>query len=71
MTTLATGVGSMPGDDTRAYAEAVRLTLRELPDLGVDLQPAGWRLTGASPDLESPRPLTEPRRGRSPLTEVD
>lgn len=72
--TLATGVGSMPGDDTRAYAEAVRLTLGELPDLafvpelpgrgvtanmtgralaivdglGVDLQPAGWRLTDAS-----------------------
>ncbi|MEO5664405.1 MAG: methionine synthase [Nocardioides sp.] len=31
--TLATGVGSMPGDDTRAYVEAVRLTLGELPDL--------------------------------------
>ena len=72
--TLATGVGSMPGDDNRAYAEAVRLTLGELPDLafvpelpgrgvtadmtgralaivdglGVDLQPAGWRLTDAS-----------------------
>jgi len=72
--TLATGVGSMPGDDTRAYAEAVRLALGELPDLafvpelpgrgvtanmtgralaivdglGVDLQPAGWRLTDAS-----------------------
>ena len=72
--TLATGVGSMPGDDDRAYAEAVRFTLGELPDLafvpelpgrgvtanmtgralaivdglGVDLQPAGWRLTDAS-----------------------
>jgi methionine synthase II (cobalamin-independent) len=72
--TLATGVGSMPGDDNRAYAEAVRLALGELPDLafvpelpgrgvtanmtgralaivdglGVDLQPAGWRLTDAS-----------------------
>jgi methionine synthase II (cobalamin-independent) len=71
---LATGVGSMPGDDNRAYVEAVRLTLGELPDLafvpelpgrgvaanmtgrafaivdglGVDLQPAGWRLTDAS-----------------------
>ena len=71
---LATGVGSLPGDDDRAYAEAVRLTLGELPDLafvpelpgrgvaaamtgralaivdglGVDLQPAGWRLTDAS-----------------------
>ncbi|UUZ59997.1 hypothetical protein [Nocardioides sp. B-3] len=72
--TIATGIGSMPGDDNRAYAEAVRLTLGELPDpafvpelpgrgvtagmtgralaivdgLGVDLQPAGWRLTDAS-----------------------
>ncbi|WP_310526171.1 methionine synthase [Nocardioides sp.] len=71
---LATGVGSMPGDDARAYAEAVRLSVGELPDLafvpelpgrgvtanmtgralaivdglGVDLQPAGWRLTDAS-----------------------
>ena len=31
--TLATGVGSMPGDDDRAYAEAVRIVLGELPDL--------------------------------------
>lgn len=72
--TIATGIGSMPGDDARAYAEAVRLVLGELPDLafvpelsgrgvtanmtgralaivdglGVDLQPAGWRLTDAS-----------------------
>ncbi len=72
--TIATGIGSMPGDDDRAYVEAVRLTLGELPDLafvpelpgrgvtagmtgralaivdglGVDLQPAGWRLTDAS-----------------------
>lgn len=72
--TLATGVGSMPGDDNRDYAEAVRLVLGELPGLafvpelpgrgvtanmtgralaivdglGVDLQPAGWRLTDAS-----------------------
>lgn len=72
--TLATGVGSLPGDDDRAYVEAVRLTLGELPDLafvpelpgrgvtaqmtgralaivdglGIDLQPAGWRLTDAS-----------------------
>jgi methionine synthase II (cobalamin-independent) len=29
----ATGVGSMPGDDEHAYAEAVRLVLGELPDL--------------------------------------
>jgi methionine synthase II (cobalamin-independent) len=72
--TRATGVGSMPGDDQRAYDEAVRTVLGELPDLahlpevpgrgvtagmtgralalvaglGVDLQPAGWRLTDAS-----------------------
>lgn len=31
--TLATGVGSMPGADDRAYAEAVRVVLGELPDL--------------------------------------
>jgi methionine synthase II (cobalamin-independent) len=31
--TIATGVGSMPGEDDRAYAEAVRLVLGELPDL--------------------------------------
>jgi methionine synthase II (cobalamin-independent) len=71
---IATGVGSMPGDDQPAYDEAVRLVLGELADLphlpevpgrgapagmlgralavtdglGVDLQPAGWRLTDAS-----------------------
>ena len=71
---LATGIGSMPGEDAEDYAEAVRLVLGELPDLphvpevpgrgataamtgralavvaglGVDLQPAGWRLTDAS-----------------------
>lgn len=73
---VATGVGSMPGDDQAAYDEALRVVLGELaPDraglphlpevpgrgatatmtgralavvaeLGVDLQPAGWRLTG-------------------------
>lgn len=68
--TLASGVGSLPGED---IAEAVRLVLGELPDLphlpelpargvhagmtgralgaitelGFDLQPAGWRLTGS------------------------
>ncbi|QIG42224.1 methionine synthase [Nocardioides anomalus] len=31
--TLATGVGSHPGDDQRAYDEAVRLVLGELPEL--------------------------------------
>lgn len=74
---VATGVGSMPGTDAPAYAEAVRVVLGELggpeglpylPELpgrgaiadltgrglaivaglGADLQPAGWRLTGAS-----------------------
>jgi methionine synthase II (cobalamin-independent) len=30
---IATGVGSMPGDDAVAYAEAVRRVLGELPDL--------------------------------------
>ena len=29
--TLATGIGSHPGDDARAYAEAVRVVLGELP----------------------------------------
>lgn len=31
--TIATGVGSMPGDDQRDFDEAVRLVLGELPDL--------------------------------------
>ncbi len=31
--TAASGVGSLPGDDQRAYVEAVRLVLGELPDL--------------------------------------
>lgn len=70
--TLATGIGSMPGDDQDAYAEAVRVVLGELAglphlpevpgrgatasmtgrglavvaELGADLQPSGWRLTG-------------------------
>ena len=30
---IATGVGSLPGDDEHAYAEAVRIVLGELPDL--------------------------------------
>lgn len=71
--TLATGIGSMPGDDQAAYDEALRVVLGELTDLphlpevpgrgatasmtgralavvaelGADLQPAGWRLTGS------------------------
>ncbi|MFC4786856.1 methionine synthase [Nocardioides sp. MAHUQ-72] len=85
--TIATGVGSMPGEDQRAYDEAVRLVLGELPDLphlpevpgrgaiatmtgralavvselGADLQPAGWRLTG------SDGPGIDHRRARSLL----
>ncbi|QBX54288.1 methionine synthase [Nocardioides seonyuensis] len=31
--TTATGIGSLPGDDDRAYSEAVRTVLGELPDL--------------------------------------
>ena len=72
--TIATGVGSMPGETQHAYEEAVRTVLGELgagglpylpevpgrgapagltgralavvSELGADLQPAGWRLTG-------------------------
>ena len=73
---IASGVGSMPGDDQTAYDEALRTVLGELAEkphglpylpevpargpvasmtgralavvaeLGADLQPAGWRLTG-------------------------
>jgi methionine synthase II (cobalamin-independent) len=71
--TTATGIGSHPGDDSAAHAEAVRVVLGELglpylpevpgrgpgatmtgralallPNLGADLQPAGWRLTGGT-----------------------
>jgi hypothetical protein len=85
----ATGVGSMPGDDTEAYDEAVRVVLDELPDLAhvpevpgrgahadvtgrtlavvaelaADLQPAGWRLTGAH------TPGVDHRRARSLLAQ--
>jgi methionine synthase II (cobalamin-independent) len=71
---VASAVGSYPGDDQAAYDEALRTVLGELPDLphlpevpgrgptatmtgralavvtelGVDLQPAGWRLTDSS-----------------------
>ena len=31
--TIASGVGSHPGDDQRDFDEAVRLVLGELPDL--------------------------------------
>ena len=72
--TLASGVGSHPGEDQHAFDAAVGVVLGELPDLpylpevpgrgapagmvgrtlavldgiGVDLQPAGWRVTDAS-----------------------
>lgn len=85
----ATGVGSMPGTDTAAYDEAVRVVLGELPDLphvpelpgrgahaaitgrtlavvaelAADLQPAGWRLTGAR------EPGADHRRARSLLAQ--
>jgi len=85
----ATGVGSMPGTDTAAYDEAVKLVLGELPDLphvpelpgrgvhaaitgrtlavvaelAADLQPAGWRLTGAR------EPGVDHRRARSLLAQ--
>jgi methionine synthase II (cobalamin-independent) len=82
--TVASGVGSMPGDD---FAESVRIVFDRLPDLphlpelpargatasmtgralavmaglGVDLQPAGWRLTDA--------PGIDHRRARSLLAQ--
>ncbi|HEU4811637.1 MAG TPA: methionine synthase [Nocardioides sp.] len=85
--TIATGVGSWPGDDTEAFLRATRAVLEELPDLphlpelpgrgpaatmtgralavlsglGVDLQPAGWRLTDA--------PGLDHRRARSQLAQ--
>jgi len=81
--TVATGVGSMPGED---IDEAMRVVVGELPDLlhlpelpargpgatmtgrgvaiadelGFDLQPAGWRLTGAgSADQRRARSLLD------------
>lgn len=92
-TMLATGVGSMPGEDATAYAQAVRVVvealgeepgmpfLPELPgrgagasitgrgaavlaDLDLDLQPAGWRLTGTSG-----APGIDQRRARSLLAQ--
>jgi methionine synthase II (cobalamin-independent) len=88
--TVATGVGSHPGDDQRSFAEAVRLVLGELPELpylpevpgrgatatltgrglavvaelGADLQPAGWRLTG-----HGGTPGIDQRRARSLLAQ--
>lgn len=80
----ATGIGSHPGEDERAYEEAVRVVLGELGDppgvpyvpevpgrgaqadmvgrasavwveLGADLQPAGWRLTGGGSGIDQRR----------------
>ena len=87
---VASAVGSMPGDDAAAYLEAVKTVLGELPDLpylpelpgrgphasmigralaavadlDVDLQPAGWRLTGSSGS-----PGIDHRRARSLLAQ--
>ena len=41
--TLATGVGSHPGDDQHAYDEAARVVLGELPDLVYAARGAGPR----------------------------
>jgi methionine synthase II (cobalamin-independent) len=91
--TLATGVGSHPGEDQRAYDEALNLVLGELgvggalpylpevpgrgatatmtrralavvAELGADLQPAGWRLTGLGGT-----PGVDQRRARSLLAQ--
>ena len=91
--TLATGVGSHPGDDQHAFGEAVRVVLGalaaegglpylpEVPgrgavatmtgravalvaELGADLQPAGWRLTG-----HGGRDGVDQRRARSLLAQ--
>ncbi len=90
MTTVASGVGSLPGTDVHA---ACRMVLDELPDLphlpelpdrgthaavtgravgllaelGADLQPAGWRLTGAS--VGATGGGLDQRRARSLLAE--
>lgn len=47
---VATGIGSMPGDDDAAFAEAVRVVLGELPDLAhlpeLPARGAGATMTG-------------------------
>ncbi|HET7691398.1 MAG TPA: methionine synthase [Nocardioidaceae bacterium] len=78
--TLASGIGSMPGEDARGYDEALRIVLGELSlphlpelpgrgahadmvgralaivaELGADLQPAGWRLTGTGSGIDQRR----------------
>jgi methionine synthase II (cobalamin-independent) len=88
MSVLATGVGSFPGADAAAFAEALKVVLDELPELpylpelpdrgagadmtgralaivaelGADLQPAGWRLTGSAGGVDQ-------RRARSLLAQ--
>lgn len=79
----ASGVGSHPGEDEHAYAEALRVVVGELSDghvpylpevpgrgphatmtgratavwaeLGADLQPVGWRLTGGGTGVDQRR----------------
>jgi methionine synthase II (cobalamin-independent) len=94
--TLATGIGSHPGDDQHAFDEALRTVLGELPDLpylpevpgrgaaatmtgrtlallsglAVDLQPAGWRLTGSgSPGVDHRRATSLLRQDLDSLEE--
>lgn len=81
MRIVATGIGSLPGEDADAFGEALRVvlgTFTELPylpelpgrgvhagmtgralalvsELGADLQPAGWRLTGSAPGIDQRR----------------
>ncbi|HEU4513534.1 MAG TPA: methionine synthase [Nocardioidaceae bacterium] len=81
MRIVATGIGSLPGEDSEAFDEALRVvlgTFTELPhlpelpgrgvhagmtgralaivsELGADLQPAGWRLTGSAPGIDQRR----------------
>jgi methionine synthase II (cobalamin-independent) len=81
MRILATGIGSLPGADSAAFDEALRIVLGtftdlahlpELPgrgahadmtgralavvaELGADLQPAGWRLTGGGGGVDQRR----------------
>lgn len=81
MRIVATGIGSLPGEDADAFGEALRGvlgTFTELPylpelpgrgvhagmtgralalvsELGADLQPAGWRLTGSAPGIDQRR----------------
>ncbi len=51
----------LPELPARPYGDMVSRAVAVLPELAVDLQPAGWRLTGAS------RPALDQRRARSLL----